>query len=233
MGEPRVSACVLKSRELSSTGSTGEMQQMESQRCKNEKDSPWFSCLWDARTRDRPLGAWAASCWWIWRNWTSVLQPQGTRLCSVQFSSVAQPCLTLCDPMDCSTPGLPVLHYLPELTKTHVHWVSDAIQPSHPLSLPYPPAFSLSPHQGLFQWVSSSHQVAGVLEFQLQHQPFQWIFRTDLLQDGLVGSPCIPRDSKESSPTPQFKSINSLALSFLYNPTLTSIYDYWKNHSFD
>ena len=89
---------------------------------------------------------------------------------SVQFSSVAQSCLTLCDPMDCSTPGLPVHHQLPEFTQTHVHWVSDAIQPSHPLSSPFPPALNLSQHQGLFQWVSSSHQVAKVLELQLQHQ---------------------------------------------------------------
>ena len=79
---------------------------------------------------------------------------------SVQFSSVAQSCLTFCDPMDCSIPGLPVLHQLPEFTQTHVHWVGDAIQPSHPLSSPSPPTFYLSQHQGLFQWVSSSHQVA-------------------------------------------------------------------------
>ena len=71
-----------------------------------------------------------------------------------QFSSVAQPCSTLCDPMDCNTPGLPVHHQLPEFTQTHVHWVSDAIQPSHPLSSLSPPAFNLSQHQGLFQWVS-------------------------------------------------------------------------------
>ena len=94
-------------------------------------------------------------------------------------------------------------------------------------------AFSLSQHQGLFKWVSSSHLVAKVLEFQLQHQSFQWIFRTDLLKDGLVWSPWSPRDSQESSPTPQFKSINSLVLSFLYSPTLTSVHDYCKNHSFD
>ena len=86
-------------------------------------------------------------------------------------------------------------------------------------------------HQGLFQWVSSSHEVAKVLEFQLQHQSIQWTPRTDLLQDGLIESPCSPRDSQESSPTPQFKSINFSALSFLYSPTLTSIYDHWKNHS--
>ena len=90
-------------------------------------------------------------------------------------------CPTLCDPMDHSTPGLPVHHQLPEFTQTHVHWVSDAIQPSHPLSSPSPPAFNLSQHQGLFKWVSSSHQVAKVLEFQLQHQSFQWTLRTDLL----------------------------------------------------
>ena len=98
---------------------------------------------------------------------------------SVQFSSVAQLCLTLCNPMDCSMPGFPVHHQLPEPTQTHVHWVSDTIQPSHPLLSPSPPAFNLSQHQGLFQWVSSSHQVAKVLEFQLQHQSFQCMFRTD------------------------------------------------------
>ena len=98
-----------------------------------------------------------------------------------QFSSVTQSCLTLCDPMDCSITGFPVHHQLPELTQTHVHWVSDAIQSSDPLSSPPPPTFNLSQHQGLFQWVSSFHQVAKVLEFQLQHQSFQWIFRTDIL----------------------------------------------------
>ena len=81
-------------------------------------------------------------------------------------SSVTQSCLTLCETMDCSTPGFPVHHQLPELTQTHVHWVSDAIQPSHPLSSPSPPAFNLSQHQGLFQWLNSSYQVAKVLELQ-------------------------------------------------------------------
>ena len=98
-----------------------------------------------------------------------------------QFSSVAQSSPTLWAPMDCSMPGLPVHHQLLGLTHTHVHWIGDAIQPSHPLSPPSPPAFSLSQHQGLFQWVSSLHQVAKGLEFQLQHQSFQWIFRTDFL----------------------------------------------------
>ena len=95
---------------------------------------------------------------------------------SVQFSSVAQSCLTLCDPMNRSTPGLPGQHQLLEFTQTHVHRVGDAIQPSHPLSSPSPPAPNPSQHQGLFQWVNSSHEVAKVLEFQLQlqHQSFQW-----------------------------------------------------------
>ena len=112
-------------------------------------------------------------------------------------------------------PGFPVHHQLLEFTQTHVHWVGEAIQPPHPLSPPSPPAFNLSQHQGLFKWFSSLHQVAKVLEFQFQHQSFQWIFRTDFLYDGLVGSPCCPRDSQESSPMPQFKSISSSVLSLL------------------
>ena len=95
--------------------------------------------------------------------------------------SVTQSCLTLCDPMDCSTPGFPVLYHLPEFAQTHVYWVSDAIQPSHPLLPPSPPALNLSQHQSLFHWVSSSHQVAEVLELQPQHQSFQRIFRVDFL----------------------------------------------------
>ena len=152
--------------------------------------------------------------------------------------------------MDCSTPGLPVHHQLPELTQTHIHRVDDAIQPSHLPSSPSPPTFNLAQHQSLFQWGSSLYQVAKVLELQLQHQSFQWIFvlisfRMDwldllavpgtlksLLQclvriDLLVQTqPCI-----FSNTTAQ--NHNSLAFSFLYGPALTSIYDYWKNHSFD
>ena len=152
---------------------------------------------------------------------------------AAQFSSVAQLCPIPCDPMNCSTPGLPVHHRLPEFTQTHVHRVDDAIQLSHPLSSPSPPAHNPSQHQSLFQWVNSLHEVAKVLEFQLQHHSFQRNPRADLLQNGLVGSRCSPRDSQESSPTPQFKSSNSLVLSLLHTPTLTSIHDYWKNHSFD
>ena len=95
------------------------------------------------------------------------------------FSSVTQSCPTLCDPMNHSMPGLPVHHQLPDSTQTHVHWVGDAIQPSHPLSSPSPPALNLSQHQGLFKWVSPLHQVAKVLELQIQHQSFQWTPRTD------------------------------------------------------
>ena len=100
---------------------------------------------------------------------------------SVQFSSVTQSCPTLCNPMNHSTPGLPFHHQFPEFTQTHIHRVSDAIQPSHPLSSPSPLAPNPSQHQSLFQWVNSSHEVAKVLEFQLQHHSFQWTPRTDLL----------------------------------------------------
>ena len=107
----------------------------------------------------------------------------------------------------------------------------------HPAILSSVVPFSSCPnpyqHQNLFQWVNSLHEVAKVLEFQLQHHSFQRNPRADLLQNGLVGSPCSPRDSQESSPTLQFKSINSLALSFFYSPTLTSIHDHRKNHSLD
>ena len=150
-----------------------------------------------------------------------------TTRCSVQFSSVAQPCPNPCDPMNCRMPGLPVHHQFLEFTQTQVHWVGDNIQPFHPLSSPSPPAINLSQRQRLFKWVRSSHEVAKVLEFQLQRQSFQWTHRTDLLY-GLVGSPCSPKVSQKSSPTPQLRSINSLVLSFLHSPTLTSIHDHWK-----
>ena len=106
---------------------------------------------------------------------------------SVQFSSVAQLCLTLCNPMNRSTPGLPVHHQLPEFAQIYAHWVGDATQPSHPLSSPSPPAPKPSQYQGLFQWVNSSHEVAKVLEFQLQHQSFQWTPRTDRSPLGWTG----------------------------------------------
>ena len=114
------------------------------------------------------------------RSQYSFCKHMGIQLIQLQYSSVTQSCPTLCNPMDCSTPGFPVHHQLLELALNHVHKDGDAIQPSHPLSSPSAPAFNLSQHQGLYQWVSSSHQVTKVfLEFQLQHQSFQWIFRTD------------------------------------------------------
>ena len=140
-------------------------------------------------------------------------------------------CVQLCNLMDCSTLDFSVLHQPPQFAQTHVHCIDDAIQPSHPLLSPSHPAFNLSQHQGLFQ--CSLHQGDKLLELQLQHQSFQWLFRVDFLYDWLIWSPCCPRESPESSPTLQFKSINSLALSLLYGPALTSIHDYWENHSFD
>ena len=120
-------------------------------------------------------------------SWTSVISyatgdagsPQTRQLQEICCFSVTKLYLTLCDPMDCSTPSFPVPHYLLEFAQVHVHWISDAIKPSRPLPLSSP-AFSLSQHQGLLQWVSSSHQMAKVLE--LQHQSFQWIFRVDFLR---------------------------------------------------
>ena len=158
---------------------------------------------------------------------TKKQKPNATHF-SMCCCSVVKSCLTLCDPMDCSTPGSPVLLYLLEFAQIHIHWVGDAVWPSHlllPLSLF---AFSLFQHQDLFQWIGSSHQVAKVLE--LQQQCFQWIFRADFLSDWLVSFPCSPRDSQESSLAPQFEGISSSALSLLYGPT--SEHNYWKKHSF-
>ena len=136
-----------------------------------------FSCL----KNPMDMGDWQAIVHGVAELDTSEWLNNNNAAISVQFSSVAQSCLTLCDPMNCSTPGLPVHHLLLEFTQTHAHRVSDAIQPSHPLSFPSPPALNPSQHQGLFQWVNSSHEVAKVLEFQLQHQSLQWTPRTDLL----------------------------------------------------
>ena len=150
-------------------------------------------------------------------------------LCSwIQFSSVSQSCPTLCNSMDCSTSGFPVHHQLLEVTQTHVHQVCDAIQPSHPLSSPSPPAFSLSQHQGFFQSVSSSHQVAKVLELQLQHQSFQWF------PLGWTGWICLlSKGLWRVFSNTMVQTVNSTSLSFLYSPTLTSIHDHRKNHSLD
>jgi len=121
-------------------------------------------------------------------------------------------------PYGLQSPGFSILRYLPEFAQIHIHWVNDAIQPSRPRSPCSPPGFNLSQHQGLFQWVGFSHLVPKVLGLQLQlkHQSFQWIFRFDFLYDWLVSSPCYPRNSQESSPAPQFKSINSSVLSLFF-----------------
>ena len=145
-------------------------------------------------------------------------------------SSVTRPCPTLCDPRDCSTPGLPVHHQLPEFTQIQVHWVGDAIQPSHPLSSPSP-AFNLSQHQGqMSHFFASGGQSVGVsasasvLPMSIQ----------DWFPLGLTGWISLQfKGLSRVLSTPQFKSINSSSLSFLYGLTLTSIHDYWKNHSFD
>ena len=153
-----------------------------------------------------------------WLGWGTCIQYSSFLLAELltcdhfQFSSVAQSCLTLHIPVDCSTSGFPVHHQLLKLIQTHVHRVDDAIQPSHPLLSPPLPVFSLFQDQGLFHWVGSSHQVVKVLELQLQHQSFWWIFRADSLYVWLVWSSCSPRDSQESSMVPQLKSINFLAL---------------------
>ena len=128
-------------------------------------------------------------------------------------------------------PGSPLLHYLPEFV--HIHslswWCYLTISfSSIPILLLWPVFPS---HQGLFQWAGSLHQVAKVLELQLKNQSFQWIFKVDFLLDWLLWSPCCPRYSQESSPAPQFKSMNSFAYSLLYGLTLTSVCNYLKNHS--
>ena len=167
----------------------------------------------------------------IWCDTWKILKIQPENY-SAQFSSVAQSHPNLYDPRDSSTPSFPVHHQLPEFAQTHVHPVGDAIQPISSSVVPFSSCLPSFPASGSFTMSQSSHQVAKVLELQLQHQSFQWIFRTDFLWHWLVGSPCSPKNSQEFSPTSQLKSINSLVLSLLYSPTLTSIHDYWKNHSF-
>ena len=132
--------------------------------------------------------------------------------------------------MKCSMSGFPLLHYILEFVQTYVHWVSDAFQSSHPLFPPCPPTLSL-PSIRVFSNESALCMVAKVLELQLQHQSFQWIFRVDFLLDWLVCSPCCPRDSQESSLAPCFKSISFSVHGLLYNSNLTSVYEYWKKQN--
>ena len=168
-----------------------------------------------------------------WMDKEVVVHTQNGIFSSVQFSSAQLLSHVQLFPTPWITAHQSSHHQLPEFTLTHVHLIGDTIQPSWPLSFPSLPAPDSSQHQSLFQWVNSLHEMAKVLEFQLQHQSFQWTPRTDFLPDALVGSPCSPGDPQESSPTPQFKSINFLVLSFLHSPILTSIHDHWKNHSLD
>ena len=147
-----------------------------------------------------------------------------------QFSSGQFSCSVMSDSlwlMACSTTGFQVHHQLPELTQTHVHQVGDVIQASPSQTSPSPPAFNLSQHWGLFQGLISSHEVAEILVFQLQYQSFQWLSKTDFLYDGLVGSPCSPRDSQESSPTPQSKA-SILQCSAFFIVEISHLYDYWR-----
>ena len=147
------------------------------------------------------------------------------------FCSFTQSCPTLSNPMGLQhtrIPGSSVSQRVCSNTCPLSWWCHPTISSSVTPSLP---ALSLSQHQSFFQWVGLSHQVAKVLELQLQCRSFQWMFRVDFLSDWLVWSPCYPRNSQESSPAPQFKSINSSVLSLLYGPTLLSICDYWENIS--
>ena len=132
--------------------------------------------------------------------------------------------------MACSTPGFPIHHQFPEFTQTHVYCIGDAIQPSHPLSSHSPPTFNLSQHQGLFQVLCIMWPKYWSFSFNISPSK-EYSGLTSLGSTGWISFS--PRDSQESSPTPQFKSINSSALSFPYSPTLTSIHDHWKNHSLD
>ena len=179
-----------------------------------------------------------AGRFWFWKS--SLPFSETSEICgikwfsSVQFSSVAQLCPSLCDPMHCSTPGLPVHHQLPEFTQTHVHRAGDAIQPSHPLSSPSPPACHQSlpasesfPMSQLFAWGGQSTGASALASFLPKYTqgwtPSEWTGWISLQSKGL----------SESSPTPQFKSINSSALSLLHSPTLASIHDHRENHSLD
>ena len=154
-------------------------------------------------------------------------------LLSVQFSSVAQSCWTLCDPTDCSMPGFPgmVHHQIPEFSQTHVHQVSDAIQPSHPLS-PFPSTLNLSQHQALCKWVSSSYQVAKGLELQPQHQCFQWTPRTDLLRMDWLDLFAVQGTLKTLLQHHNSKA-SILWCSAFFMVQLSHPYDYWENHSSD
>ena len=144
-----------------------------------------------------------------------------------------QSCLPLCGPMDCSTPGFPVLPHLPDLAQSHIHWLDDAIHPSHPLLLPSLPSLSLSQHQGLFQWVGFSHQVAKILELLLQCHSFLWT-NSGLISFRIEWFHLLAVHRTLKTPL-QHHSSNALILQYsaFFMVQFTSIHDYWKSHSFD
>ena len=150
-------------------------------------------------------------------------------LCCHLLLLFSQSCPTLCDPMDCSASDFSVLHYFLEFAQTHVHWVDDAIQPSHSLSPTSPPAINLSQHQGLFQWVSSLHQLVKAASASVLPMNIQGSFPLGLT--GLIS--LVSKGLSRVFSAPQFKSINSSVLSPPDSPTSHIIHDYWKNHSFD
>ena len=145
--------------------------------------------------------------------------------------SVAQSRTTLRNPVDCSMPGFPVLYYLLEFAQIHIHWVGDSIQQYHPLSTTSPTAVNLSLCQGIFQWIGSLHQMAEILELQLQHQSFQWIF--GLISFRIDWFACAVLGTLQSFVHHQLKHISSSVLSLRYGPVLTSVCDYWEKHSFE
>ena len=151
----------------------------------------------------------------------------------VVFAAVTQPRPTLWDPMDCSMPGFPVLQKFLEPAQTHVHWVDDATQSSHPLSSPSPPAFNVFQHQGFFQWVGSFQQVAKVLELQIQHQSFQWYSGLISFRTGWLGLLAVQGTLSKSLLSTTVQKYQLSVLSLLYGPTLTTYMTNKRNHSLD
>ena len=151
-----------------------------------------------------------------------------TLLCCCSCCWVPQSCPTLCNLMDCSTPGLPVPHHLLELAQVHIHCISDAVQPSHPLMPSSPSVLNLSQHQGLFQWVYLP-QMTKILELQHPSSGYSGLIS---FRNLLVWSPCCPEDFQESSLAPQSNGIKSLAFCLLYSPALTTVHDHCEYHSF-
>ena len=186
----------------------------------------WYLCLGNPMDR----GAWHPTVLEVTRVRHDLATQQEQFVCMLLLFS-HQSCLTLYDSMDCSMPGFPVPLHLFQFAQVHDHWISDAIQPSHPLLLSCPSAFNLSQHQSLFQWIGSLNQVTKILQFQASVLPMsiQGWFPLELT----VLISCCPKDTPESSPAPQFESIHSSLLCFFFMIQLTFVHDYWKDHSLD